>query len=192
VLTRKAAARASAKQESAPLKAQIKSIDRAIHEHDKAQALAMGSHVKRYKQWIKRESMREARENMNPVDLAIYKHKSREAYKRKVQSNPEAVRMVWRVNRTKRRNRANNDPLDRLSTAQVREVLTWQGGACAYCGEKHGLHLDHMHPLSRGGLHSQRNIQFLCAHHNMHKHTLTDREYRILYGVPLVTPWDVL
>lgn len=63
-----------------------------------------------------------------------------------------------------RRGRRRRIPLDvRL------EVLQRDGHRCRYCGETEGLHIDHVHPFSRGGDDSPGNLQALCGPCNLRK-----------------------
>ena len=43
------------------------------------------------------------------------------------------------------------------------------GNACAYCGSHDSLHLDHVDPLARGGLHTPRNLVPACKRCNISK-----------------------
>lgn len=73
---------------------------------------------------------------------------------------------------------------------EAQAVLALQGFRCAYCGTEENLTLDHKIPLSRGGTNDAGNLQWLCGSDNSRKRDKTDLEYRLLYDVPLVTPWD--
>lgn len=45
-------------------------------------------------------------------------------------------------------------------------------GRCAYCGrslKRHGFHVDHRWPLSKGGTNRRGNLQPLCAQCNLRK-----------------------
>lgn len=44
---------------------------------------------------------------------------------------------------------------------------------CRYCGSK-GTSVDHIQPMSRGGEHSLKNIQMICATCNMMKRNLNE------------------
>lgn len=79
-----------------------------------------------------------------------------------------------------------------FTTEQARAILRFQDGHCAYCDVREGLHLDHVVPLSRGGSNWPWNLQWLCAHHNISKNSLTDAEYRPLIGLPPAIPPGML
>lgn len=48
--------------------------------------------------------------------------------------------------------------------------------SCKYCGDKVS-HVDHKHPLSKGGLHTWSNLQRLCKICNVAKHNLSEEEF---------------
>ncbi len=62
----------------------------------------------------------------------------------------------------------------RFITAAVRDAVhTRDGGRCTYlgkngrrCGSRHGLHIDHIVPVARGGQGRASNLRLLCALHN--------------------------
>lgn len=52
------------------------------------------------------------------------------------------------------------------------KLAVWKrdGGKCTTCGATDGLHFDHILPYSKGGTSlDERNIQLLCARHNLEK-----------------------
>jgi hypothetical protein len=57
-----------------------------------------------------------------------------------------------------------------IPTAVKLEVWKRDKGCCAKCGSKESLHFDHVIPYSQGGSSKDsRNIQVLCAKHNLAK-----------------------
>jgi hypothetical protein len=57
-----------------------------------------------------------------------------------------------------------------IPTAVKVEVWRRDHGKCTECGASTGLHYDHVLPFSRGGRSDDaRNIQILCARHNLQK-----------------------
>lgn len=61
---------------------------------------------------------------------------------------------------------------DRVIPSEVKlEVWKRDKGACVKCGSKENLHFDHIIPYSQGGSSKDsKNIQILCAKHNLAKH----------------------
>lgn len=55
----------------------------------------------------------------------------------------------------------------RITTAEVRQVMS--SGVCAECGTDEQPSLDHIQPLSRGGLNVKGNLQRLCLPCNSRK-----------------------
>lgn len=74
-----------------------------------------------------------------------------------------------------------------FTVEQLNTLLKLQNGHCSYCDSSDELQIDHVVPLSRGGLNIITNIQWLCRFHNQSKHDLTDNEYREKIGLPLVS-----
>ncbi len=60
---------------------------------------------------------------------------------------------------------------DRVIPSQIKlEVWKRDKGRCVACGSSENLHFDHIIPYSRGGSSKDaRNIQILCARHNLEK-----------------------
>jgi len=77
-----------------------------------------------------------------------------------------------------------------ISANELMTIRALQGNRCAYCGSADNLSLDHIIPISRGGLHRSDNFQFLCLFHNISKGASSDYAYRRLHGIPMLTPWD--
>ena len=63
-------------------------------------------------------------------------------------------------------------PHNRLIPASVKlEVWKRDKGKCVLCGNRDNLHFDHVIPFSQGGSSLlAKNIQLLCAKHNLQKH----------------------
>ena len=57
-------------------------------------------------------------------------------------------------------------------------VLDRDGEVCVYCGDTEGpFHIDHVHPWSRGGLHTMANLAVACATCNLAKGAKTVAEF---------------
>jgi 5-methylcytosine-specific restriction endonuclease McrA len=59
-----------------------------------------------------------------------------------------------------------------FTATEVRQIGTNQGWLCAYCQINIGLvgyHVDHVVPLSKGGMNTADNLQLLCGPCNMRK-----------------------
>ena len=61
-------------------------------------------------------------------------------------------------------------------------VMLRDNGCCRYCQSTELVHLDHIHPYSKGGPTSVENLQVLCARCNLGKGTLSDAEARMKLG----------
>jgi hypothetical protein len=62
--------------------------------------------------------------------------------------------------------------VDRVIPSAVKlEVWKRDRGRCVLCGSQNNLHFDHIIPYSQGGSSKDsKNIQILCARHNLEKH----------------------
>jgi 5-methylcytosine-specific restriction endonuclease McrA len=57
-----------------------------------------------------------------------------------------------------------------VSNGIYKKLLTLQNGCCAICKDKKAnFHLDHIIPLSKGGMHDDSNFQLLCQFCNISK-----------------------
>lgn len=96
-----------------------------------------------------------------------------------------ASRANGRINSQKRRGQTLDSD---ITAATIEAILERQHCLCSYCSTDlrgSGFHLDHMTPLSRGGLHCSKNVQLTCPRCNLRKFTKTDAEFRaLLAGAP--------
>jgi len=77
---------------------------------------------------------------------------------------------------------------DRIKDEDYESILMGQNGLCAYCGKKmltdgdsrspDYCTMDHIYPLSRGGVHKIENIIFACRSCNSSKNTKLISEWR--------------
>lgn len=57
-----------------------------------------------------------------------------------------------------------------IPTHVMKEVFKRDNGSCVKCGERKNIHFDHIIPYSKGGTSTDpKNIQILCAKHNLQK-----------------------
>lgn len=81
--------------------------------------------------------------------------------------HPEKPRLAARAQRAKRRAAR----IEIVTQKQIVDLFSKQIGRCAICKKKlEKWHVDHIHPISRGGAHEIRNLQLLCPPCNMAKH----------------------
>jgi len=89
------------------------------------------------------------------------------------EKNPEKFQ-VWR--HTRRARLANT--LRTLTTSQWEAVLTLFGKACAYCQRSDvPVTMDHVHPISKGGSHTEANVVPACRSCNASKNNKTLEEW---------------
>lgn len=75
-------------------------------------------------------------------------------------------RIVYEANRRARKASGGD-----LSPDSKERLMKLQRGRCACCGDhlKQDCHLDHVHPLSKGGQNTFSNVQLLCKPCNLAK-----------------------
>lgn len=56
-----------------------------------------------------------------------------------------------------------------LFTRSIRSSLITEDSTCVICGDYEFLHLDHIVPISKGGVNTIKNIQVLCRKCNLKK-----------------------
>jgi 5-methylcytosine-specific restriction endonuclease McrA len=97
-------------------------------------------------------------------------------------NNPEHVRLLKRNARAKRQTNLKGT----IAQDEWSQLCARYEYRCAYCGQRRTLAeltMDHMIPLSRGGLHHISNIVPACMHCNCEKGSKTYEEYvASLYG----------
>lgn len=102
---------------------------------------------------------------------------------------------VSKAARAKRKAAMRGDTAGEFTSRDWRRLVARYDGRCAYCGERAPLQVEHVLPLSRGGLHRIGNIVPACAGCNYEKHTSTITEWRMRRsrrilkgGVPNLSP----
>jgi hypothetical protein len=65
-----------------------------------------------------------------------------------------------------------------LSKKKRQEIMERDGFTCQYCGDVAGpFHIDHVHPVSRGGDNDMENLKVACATCNISKGSKTLEEW---------------
>jgi 5-methylcytosine-specific restriction endonuclease McrA len=88
--------------------------------------------------------------------------------------NPDKVA----ANGSRRRARNANAECEPYSRS---EIFARYGGACAYC-DAPAQHLDHVHPISKGGADAPHNLVPACAPCNLSKGAKTLAEWSLTFG----------
>jgi len=93
-------------------------------------------------------------------------------------ANPERSKELKTANLAKRRQAEGT-----LSRGIIAKLKLSQGGQCVLCQSKlERFHLDHIQPLSRGGTHTDDNVQLLCPRCNLRKSNKLPHEFLLLAG----------
>ena len=60
-------------------------------------------------------------------------------------------------------------------------LLADQESKCVYCKTdiSDGYHIDHKHPIAKGGTNARGNLQLLCAKCNITKSDMTEEEFLV-------------
>ena len=98
----------------------------------------------------------------------MMKESARESNKRatKKYRQSEKGKIKRRLNKHARR---VADSKGDFTFEQWKEILNLYNQSCAECGGKNNLEIDHIKPISKGGLHTMSNIQPLCRSCNAKK-----------------------
>lgn len=121
--------------------------------------------------------------------------RKREADRRHYEANAERIKAqaaAWYAANTDRAKVYSDRRRARKRDALVHDVpdaMVWEfnpagPGCCNYCrkplefDDRKSWHIDHVVPLSRGGLHEIGNLVVACAHCNLSKHTKLVSEWR--------------
>ena len=99
------------------------------------------------------------------------------ASKKKEWQTTDAYREYQRVYQSKRRSTVRIR--GEFTKMDIRNMYAIQGARCYYCSVviENGYHIEHMTPLSRGGMNDVSNICLACAPCNMSKRTKTAEEF---------------
>lgn len=119
--------------------------------------------------------------------LKINRERNRGECARRYRENPDRqveYNRRWRLQNPELRNRqivvSNGNrrarivavdglPVPRVTSEAANKCFLLFGNACCYCGSDGPLHLDHVDPLARGGLHTPSNLAPACQRCNLSK-----------------------
>lgn len=96
--------------------------------------------------------------------------KTRQAISNWQKNNPEAVANKSHKRRAKIKNGSCH--------VDKKELQKLYGSSCLYCGSTESITIDHIVPISRGGIHAIGNLAPACAFCNSSKGTKTLTEWR--------------
>ena len=97
----------------------------------------------------------------------------------------EAERAMRRRLKNQRKNARRAGAGGRVKPADIEFLMRAQKGRCFYCTRKLGKkwHIDHFHPLSRGGSNERGNLRLACEPCNLAK---SDKPAAEFLGVMLI------
>jgi 5-methylcytosine-specific restriction endonuclease McrA len=84
--------------------------------------------------------------------------------------NPDLVRIHWKVKQARKRSNGGAH-----TSKDIKRIFTEQDHRCSYCGItlfwsiKGDIHVDHFHPLVRGGPNNPDNLRCTCENCNLSK-----------------------
>ncbi len=141
------------------------------------------------KQWDIKYNSKESTKIKRREVMITYYHAHKEPWLSRVirwqTENPDKFRIIRQVNAHKRRLRIKSGT---LTTKEWKEIKTLYCNTCPCCGKiepEIKLTIDHVIPLSVGGLHEKGNIQPLCGKCNLRKFTKTIR-FELIAGEKLI------
>lgn len=107
----------------------------------------------------------------HPEEFAIHKRQQSLAnYRWRYMVDPE-FRLYQRQKSKRRKAQMRKSTAHQLTGKQVRRRFAEFDHRCAYCGSEGDLHIEHVHPISKGGIHALSNIVPACQSCNYRKHT---------------------
>ncbi len=95
------------------------------------------------------------------------------------EAHPENRKDSIRRNSSKRRAQKATTTVQDISAQDVRKLFESTNGRCVYCGAKTKLTLDHVVPLSRGGIHALENLVGACFSCNSSKGNKLTEEWLV-------------
>lgn len=113
----------------------------------------------------------------NPEKVRESQRRYRAANLEKINARRAASPERHLEDKRRRRARIAGNGVYLVTQRDLARLLNRQGGTCAWCDASESLHVDHIIPIARGGAHGIGNLQYLCAPHNLSKHTHTRTEW---------------
>ena len=107
----------------------------------------------------------------HPEEFAIHKRQQNLAnYRWRYKVDPE-FRLYVRQKSKRRKAQMRNSTAHQLTGRQIRRRFAEFDHRCAYCGSEGNMHIEHVNPISKGGIHALSNIVPACQSCNYRKHT---------------------
>lgn len=146
----------------------------------------------RVKKWKRDDYLRSRDRYIYRAKKHYVEHcEAKKAYSRKYQQD-NIVKVIKRIAEWERRNPEKKKAYSenrraqkkigggKISAQDIKTQYLIQGGLCYWCERpvNENYHLDHLIPLSRGGLHSVNNIVISCPKCNVTKNNKTPEEFR--------------
>ena len=118
-------------------------------------------------------------------NIEMFREKDRIYHKNNKEKSNEQSREYYAENSDMFKNKARERKLFKkeISDGTVtlkfeKEQFELQNGKCAYCNcVLKNKHLDHILPISRGGLHTKNNVHWVCPECNLSKKDKTEEEW---------------
>ena len=97
--------------------------------------------------------------------------KVRESNRRWQEKNPEKILENIHIRKARKQN-------NKTYFVRKKFIVRLYNSSCVFCGSKEKIQMDHVMPISRGGQHSEGNLQPLCQKCNYSKNSKTMSEWR--------------
>lgn len=105
----------------------------------------------------------------HPNEFADYERERKRRYAQWRHMADLEYRLYHRQKSKRRKAQMRNSTADQLTGKQVRQRFAQFNHRCAYCGATGNLHIEHVHPISKGGAHTLSNIVPACQSCNFNK-----------------------
>lgn len=139
--------------------------------------------------WSKKKGCDDCLDKLYGESLKRTKHRYRARYNAAIRNNPKTKEYQVRyrkseVGQAKRRASASTRRAAKVATASPTIykyledlVLNKHLHNCPYCPSTDNLSIDHIVPLSRGGTHTEDNVELVCLECNIRKGNKTKEEF---------------